>query len=85
MLERAGLAPHGEPKGGMFVWAEVPGIGDAARLASDAAAQGIMLAPGAIFRPQQQPSPFLRFNAAYALDKRLERYLAEALPRIVGN
>ena len=44
-----------------------------------------MLAPGAIFRPQQQPSPFLRFNAAYALDKRLERYLAEALPRIVGN
>ncbi|HNN09077.1 MAG TPA: PLP-dependent aminotransferase family protein [Azospira sp.] len=85
MLERAGLAPHGEPKGGMFVWAEVPGIGDAARLASDAAAQGIMLAPGAIFRPQQQPSPFLRFNAAYALDKRLERYLAEALPRIVGS
>ena len=26
-------------------------------LASDAAAQGIMLAPGAIFRPQQQPRP----------------------------
>lgn len=85
MLERTGLAPHGEPKGGMFVWAEVPGIGDAAQLASDAAAQGIMLAPGSIFRPQQQPSPFLRFNAAYAMDKRLERYLAEALPRIAGN
>lgn len=84
MLERSGLKPHGEPKGGMFVWAEVPGIGDAARLASDAAAQGIMLAPGAIFRPQQQPSPFLRFNAPYALDRRLERYLGEALPRIVA-
>jgi DNA-binding transcriptional MocR family regulator len=84
MLERVGLVPHGEPKGGMFVWAEVPGIGDAARLASDAANSGIMLAPGAIFRPQQQPSPFMRFNAPYALDKRLERYLGEALPRIVG-
>jgi len=68
----------------MFVWAEVPGIGDAASLASDAAAQGVMLAPGSIFRPQQQPSPFLRFNVAYALDKRLERYLGEALPRLAG-
>jgi len=84
MLERSGLKPHGEPKGGMFVWAEVPGIGDAASLASDAAAQGVMLAPGSIFRPQQQPSPFLRFNVAYALDKRLERYLGEALPRLAG-
>jgi len=84
MLERVGLAPHGEPKGGMFVWAEVPELADATRLAGDAAGHGIMLAPGSIFRPQQQPSPFLRFNAAYALDRRLERYLADALPRIAG-
>lgn len=85
MLERSGLKPHGEPKGGMFVWAEVPGIGDAACLAGDAAESGIMLSPGSIFRPQQQPSPFLRFNVAYALDKRLERYLGEALPRFAGK
>lgn len=85
MLERKGLKSHGEPKGGMFVWAEVPGIGDATRLASDAAEQGIMMAPGSIFRPQPQPSPCIRFNVAYALDPRLERYLAEALPRIVGR
>ncbi len=85
MLERSGLAPHLEPKGGMFVWAEVPDIGDATALASDAAAQGIMLAPGSIFRPQPQASPFLRFNVGYALDKRLERYLGEALPRLAGR
>lgn len=85
MLERSGLKPHGEPKGGMFVWAEAPGIGDAACLAGDAAARGIMLAPGGIFRPQQQSSPCLRFNVAYALDKRLERYLGEALPRLAGG
>ncbi len=85
MLERHGLQPQLEPKGGMFVWAEVPGIGDATRLASDAASHGIMLAPGSIFRPQQQASAHLRFNVAYALDKRLERYLGEALPRIVGG
>lgn len=85
MLERQGVKPHGEPKGGMFVWAEIPGIGDATRLASDAAEQGIMMAPGSIFRPQTQPSPCIRFNVAYALDPRLERYLGEALPRIVGN
>lgn len=85
MLERSGLKPHGEPKGGMFVWAEAPGIGDAACLAGDAAARGIMLAPGGIFRPQQQSSPCLRFNVAYALDRRLERYLGEALPRLAGG
>lgn len=83
MLEKKGLKPQGEPKGGMFVWAEVPGIDDATRLASDASTQGIMMAPGSIFRPQQQPSPFLRFNVAYAQDKRLERYLGEAMPRFL--
>ncbi|MFZ2854783.1 MAG: PLP-dependent aminotransferase family protein [Rhodocyclaceae bacterium] len=78
LLERCGLSIHAEPKGGMFVWAAAPGVNDAARLASDAAQAGILLAPGNLFRPQMQPSPCLRFNVAYAPDVRLERFLGEA-------
>ena len=52
---------------------------DSAALASRASKEGIMLAPGNIFRPQMQPSPWLRFNVAYALDPRLERFLGARL------
>jgi DNA-binding transcriptional MocR family regulator len=81
MLERVGLTVYAEPKGGMFVWAAVPELADSAELASRAAREGIMLAPGNIFRPQMQPSPWLRFNVAYALDPRLERFLGECSSR----
>ena len=81
LLERAGLKIHAEPKGGMFVWAQAPGIADSVQLATRAAQSAIMLAPGNIFRPQMQPSPWLRFNVAYALDPRLERFLGETLGR----
>jgi DNA-binding transcriptional MocR family regulator len=79
LLEKAGLNVYAEPQGGMFVWAEAPGINDSAQLATQAAQEGIMFAPGNIFRPQMQPSPWLRFNVAYALDPRLERFLGDAL------
>lgn len=76
LLERNGMRIYAEPRGGMFIWAEAPEVSDAARLAGEAATAGIMLAPGSIFRPQMQPSPWLRFNVAYSLDPRLARFLA---------
>lgn len=81
LLERAGMRIYAEPKGGMFIWAEAPGIVDSSRLAAQAVKSGIMLAPGNIFRPQLQPSPWLRFNVAYAQDPNLERFLGETLGR----
>ena len=82
MLERVGLNVYAEPEGGMFIWAAVPGLTDSAALASRASKEGIMLAPGNIFRPQMQPSPWLRFNVAYALDPRLERFFGERLGQL---
>lgn len=79
LLERAGLALYAEPKGGPFAWAAVPGIDDAAPVAARAAEEGIMLAPGKVFRPRMESSPFLRFNVAYCGDKRLARFLDTAL------
>lgn len=78
-LERIGLHPFAQPAGGMFVWAALPGHEDAAPLAREAAAAGIMLAPGSVFRPRTQVSPYLRFNVAHGTDRRLLRFLDSAL------
>lgn len=76
-LERVGLDVYLEPEGGMFVWAKLGGErSDAAEVASHAARQGITLAPGNLFRPHQEPSPWLRFNAASCDDPVLFEFLA---------
>ncbi len=77
MLERVGFQPYAEPEGGLFIWATRADIDDAAVLADSAARAGILLAPGNVFRPQTQASPWLRFNVTFANDSRLERFLAE--------
>jgi DNA-binding transcriptional MocR family regulator len=79
VLERSGFSVFAEPAGGMFVWAKARGLNDAARLATQAAAEEIMLAPGHVFRPQMQPTPYLRFNVAYAQDPRLAHFLDRAV------
>ncbi|HSD39804.1 MAG TPA: PLP-dependent aminotransferase family protein [Rhodocyclaceae bacterium] len=77
-LEAVGLTFR-YPDGGLFVWARVPGTEDAAPLAELAEKSSIILAPGKIFRPQLQPSPYMRINVAYANDVRMERFLQTAL------
>lgn len=78
-LERAGLALYVEPTHGMFVWARLPGCTlDSAQLADVATEQGIMLAPGTIFRPYQESSPWLRFNVAFCDDPALFTFLERA-------
>lgn len=81
MVERVGLEVYLEPKGGLFIWARPPGLEDVAEIASRAAEQDIMLAPGKVFRPQMQPSPWMRFNVAFSVAERVERFLGEALGR----
>ena len=78
MLERVGLQPAPEPRGGPFVWARVPGLADTSELARRAARDNILLAPGSVFRPQSQPSGYLRFNVGFCADPRLERFLGDA-------
>ncbi|MDE1981121.1 MAG: PLP-dependent aminotransferase family protein [Betaproteobacteria bacterium] len=76
-LEALGFTLHAEPEGGMFLWAK-PHEDDSAALAGRAAQAGIMLAPGHIFRPHQEASPWLRFNAAHSEDEGIFRFLAGA-------
>lgn len=73
-LENAGFSIFTEPKGGMFIWASRDGT-DATELARKAGEQGIILAPGHLFRPQLQTTPYLRFNAAYMGEEKLAKVL----------
>ena len=78
-LERCGLEIYAEPEYGMFVWARLGECGrNTAELATRALERGIMLAPGNIFRPHQEPSPWLRFNVAFCDDPAIFDYLERA-------
>ena len=63
-FERIGLETFVEPADGMFVWARAPDIDDSLALAHYARQNQILLAPGAVFRPHLERSPWMRFNVA---------------------
>ncbi|WP_321817044.1 MULTISPECIES: PLP-dependent aminotransferase family protein [unclassified Paraburkholderia] len=77
-LRRSGWETYEEPCGGMFVWARVPHIDNSAHLVEHAARFGINIAPGAHYRPNNQPSPWLRFNAAYMREGQTPAFLDSA-------
>ncbi len=76
-LEQCGLRLHTEPVGGMFIWARLPEGLNACEVASLAANENIMLAPGNLFRPYQEPSPWLRFNVAQSNDERIFGFMGK--------
>jgi DNA-binding transcriptional MocR family regulator len=80
-FERLGLRLFVEPEAGMFLWARFPQVEDALALTRDASGHGIMLAPGVVFRPHLQPSPWMRFNVTTFDDPRLHRWLERAASR----
>lgn len=74
-FERIGMPLFVEPGSGMFLWARFPHIEDALALAKNASDHGIVLAPGTVFRPHLQRSPWMRFNVTTCDDPRLHRWL----------
>ena len=74
-FERIGLELFAEPADGMFVWARFPHIEDSLALAEAAQRDGIMLAPGTVFRPHLERSPWMRFNVAVCEDPRVQGWL----------
>ncbi|MTD32356.1 hypothetical protein [Paludibacterium denitrificans] len=64
----------------MFVWARPPeNTLSALALSQQAVSHHILLAPGHLFRPNQEDSPWLRFNVAYSNNDKLFAFLARAL------
>jgi DNA-binding transcriptional MocR family regulator len=81
-FEEIGLEIFTEPNSGMFMWARFPQVEDALTLAEAAARDGIMLAPGAVFRPHLERSPWMRFNVAVCEDTRVQRWLKRTAGRL---
>ncbi len=76
-FERMGLELFVEPAGGMFVSARLPQVDDSLTLAEASQRDGIMLAPGAVFRPHLERSPWMRFNVTACEDTRVQRWLQQ--------
>lgn len=78
-LEKLGACFYTPPEEGLFLWTRFPGLEESAPLAEAAAGADIMMAPGKTFRPNQEPSPWLRFNVAYSDDAAVYDFLARFL------
>ena len=65
-----------EPKAGLFMWARHPAIQNSAELAYKAAEQDILMGPGHLFTVDLEPSPWIRFNVAWAQDEAVRNFLA---------
>jgi DNA-binding transcriptional MocR family regulator len=81
VFERIGLQLFAEPEAGMFLWARFPHVDDALALTKSASSHGIMLAPGIVFRPHLQRSPWMRFNVTTCDDPRVHRWLEHVAAR----
>lgn len=63
-LNQIGAELFFTPHSSLYLWARFPDIPDSFEFARYAAAQGVALAPGALFRPKSsEPTPWLRFNS----------------------
>ena len=74
-FERIGIETFCDGDRGMFLWGRFPEITDSLPLAEAALSQGMMLGPGTVFRPNLQPSPWMRFNVAVCEDPDVQRRL----------
>lgn len=84
-FDRIGLQLFAEPETGMFLWARFPHVDDALALTRSASSHGIMLAPGVVFRPHLQRSPWMRFNVTTCDDPRVHRWLEQVAARPKGD
>lgn len=74
-FDRIGMEMMAEPSDGMFLWARFPRIEDSLALAEASQRDGVMLAPGTVFRPHLGVSAWMRFNIPACTDPRIQRWL----------
>ena len=78
-LADLGIVPWLVPRGGFSLWCRLPEGRDAAEVARAALAEGVVLAPGAVFSPTRSSTDFMRFNVAQMGEPRIYDVLGRAL------
>lgn len=67
-----------QPMNGMFLWGRLPSREPVGKIWQRALDDGVLLAPGELFRPEGQATPYWRFNVARCESSRLYAFI-EAL------
>jgi len=84
-LTNIGIKPWLMPRGGFYLWCQLPDSVDAAGLARAALSDNIVLAPGNVFSVSQSMGGFMRFNVSQMQSpevyKALERGMSNQHPR----
>ncbi|TKC79206.1 PLP-dependent aminotransferase family protein [Trinickia terrae] len=71
-MDALGLEVFHRPRAGLFLWARLPiEAARAGEVVTAALDDGIWLAPGSYFRPDDAPSAWFRFNVPYSRDEAL--------------
>ncbi len=78
-LDNLGFAAWVAPRGGFYLWRQLPDGRDATDLARVALREGVILAPGNVFSAAQQATDFMRFNVAQMRDPRVYEVLKAGL------
>ena len=85
-MTRVGIALAGcelrlwtQPRGGFFLWAQLPDGLDAADVARFALARGVVMAPGGAFSVSPMWNGYLRFNTALCTDPAVFEVLRDAI------
>lgn len=79
-FEALGMTPFCRPQAGFLGWFDT-GV-DTITLAAMALEAGYLLAPGALFSPQQTPSTWMRINIATSQNPAMLRWLEKALAQL---
>jgi DNA-binding transcriptional MocR family regulator len=74
-LEKLGFEAFCQPLAGKFLWLRHPDCPDSGLLAEAAAKERIVLAPGKVFRPGMEATPWFRVNVAFGGHPLLLRFL----------
>lgn len=65
-----------KPKGGMFIWCELPEACDTAEILQQAMAEKVAFMPGQRFHPDSDPTNFIRFSFTMADADQIEEGIA---------
>lgn len=79
VLEPLGIRPWLDPRGGFYLWCQLPDGRSAVDVARFALQEKVVLAPGDVFSVSQTASDWMRFNVAQMADDRLPSVLKAAL------
>lgn len=78
-LAPLGIVPWVAPRGGFYLWCQLPAGHDSTVIARRCMDENVILAPGNVFSVSQSAAPFLRFNVAQMTGERVLSALRRAM------